>query len=158
MFKKRFLLIALWISLFATAAMAVRLEQDGLVVMEAERDYILVPGDGSREITYEFFSDISGYRGNGYLRSMHPGTNVGTDTSRSDRLDYVAKFSTPGTYYIWVRAYAAVDENSLHLGSGSITAENVDVRPFNQWLWAGRAQVAVNVPGEVTISMWTSYC
>ncbi|MCG7853653.1 MAG: hypothetical protein MIO92_14135, partial [Methanosarcinaceae archaeon] len=136
MFKKRFLLIVLCISLFATSAMAIRLEQDGQLVMEAERDYTLVPGDGSREITFEFFNETAGYSGTGYLRSMPPGTNLYVDITRTDRLDFTGKFSTPGTYYIWVRVRAAADENSLHIGTPDegIIDENVDVRPFNQWL------------------------
>jgi len=156
MFKNRFLLMALLISLCATAAMAVRLEEDGLLVMEAERDYTLVPGDGSREITFEFFNETAGYSGTGYLRSMPPGTNLYVDITRTDRLDFTGKFSTPGTYYIWVRVRAAADENSLHIGTPDegIIDENVDVRPFNQWLWVGGTEVQVPIAGLFTISIF----
>lgn len=164
MFKNRFLLIALCISLLETTAMAVREQEDGpagLVVMEAELYDALVPA-ATNVFNWEFETEFAGYSAEGYLRSRPGGTNIQSDLDRAPRLDYVVKINQPGTLYIWARVLAPTSaENSIHLGdSGVKTADRINVPEIAQWVWknvandGSRARVVMNAPGLITINCW----
>ena len=133
----------------------------GLVAMEAELYDAVVPAD-TNEFEWVFDTEIEGYVYSGYMRSFPIETNVGSDLSRSPRLDYDVEMTRPGTYYIWARVLAPTSaQNSIHLGdSGVMTAERIDIPETEVWVWknetnaGGRAMVEVNEPGVVTINCW----
>ena len=130
-------------------------DPNAVIVMEAELyDAVLSPAD-TNEFEFVFDNTIEGYVYTGYMQSTPAGTNIQSDLSLSPRLDYDIEIAYPGTYYLWVRGYAKADENSLHMGvNGVLTAENVDVRPFEQWNWEGGDAIEVNEPGVVTLNVW----
>ncbi|PAY17790.1 hypothetical protein CKO51_19990 [Rhodopirellula sp. SM50] len=114
-------------------------EQDGLVAVEAEhffrqtandvRSFYLTHADSTPSITPDGDpSHVAGASGGAYLeilpdtRRTHGdklirGTNFSPEPGAMAILHYKVHFSTPGTYYVWVRAHSTGSEdNGLHVG------------------------------------------
>jgi hypothetical protein len=133
----------------------------GLVVMEAELHDAVVPAD-SNEFEWVFDTEIEGYGYSGYMRTFPIETNVGSDLTRSPRLDYNVEMTQTGTFYIWARVLAPTSaQNSIHLGDGGVkTADRINIPETDEWVWkneandGSRAVVEVNEPGVVTINCW----
>src|SRR5262249_44522953 len=89
--------------------------------------------------------------------------NSGYQTT-SPELQYQVQFTTPGTYYVWVRAWADDDnDNSVHVGLDGQAVESADRVSTNQyggWVWfdttmAGAvATLVVPSAGVHTINVW----
>src|SRR5205085_8807356 len=91
-------------------------EQSGQVVVEAEHYDGQISRSGK---SWVLRTDHAGYSGSGAMVA-EPDTgsliNTGYTTS-SPELQYQVLFTTPGTYYVWVRAWADDDnDNSVHVG------------------------------------------
>jgi hypothetical protein len=73
----------------------------------------------NRTQSWVFDDTQSGYLGTGYL-SAEP--NTGTNQSSgyvgvSPEVQFEVNFSTTGTYYVWLRGYAASgSDNTVHVG------------------------------------------
>ena len=115
-------------------------EASGQLVIEAEHYANHVhPGEHS----WQVHTSRSGYSGWGYVEAQpNNDTNYRTyeDVDDSPYLEYTVFFSTPGTYYVWVRGWAANDgDNSLHAGlDGVVTdaSDRISNFAFNQWDWS----------------------
>ena len=135
----------------------------GLVVMEGELYDAVVPADTNEfEWVFGAEAEFDGYSRDGYMRSLPEGTNIGSDITRSARLDYNVEIIQPGTLYIWGRVLAPTSsQNSFHLGdNGQVTADRINVPEIGQWVWHNvandghRAAVEVIEPGMLTINCW----
>ncbi|MEW4487083.1 DUF5060 domain-containing protein [Thalassoglobus sp. JC818] len=142
-FRTRTLLGLVVASLFSStllsAADTVFKETNGLVAVEAEhfqnqsktetRKFHLTTADETPDVTPDGDpSHVAGASGGAYLeilpdtRRTHDdklirGTNFSPNPGDMAVLDYRVNFSTPGRYYVWVRAFSTGSEdNGLHVG------------------------------------------
>ena len=141
-------------------------ETDGLVVMEAESFTGSAAGTG-RASGHAWTAVSNGQASGGTAMQALPknGLNVG-DSADGPRLDFDVEFSTPGTYYVWVRlkttgwgttsAHAGLDGVPASYGRGGIASVGL-------WVWnnvvlfrSGDARVSVKVPaaGRHTVNVW----
>jgi predicted nucleic acid-binding Zn-ribbon protein len=103
----------------------------------------------------------------------HHTNNNKNYTTKSPRLDYKVDFAQSGTYYIWVRGKAAMDENatgaeatdkndSLHVGLDGVALASCDrLTGFSSsWGWSNEtmddvvATIEIKEPGKYTINVW----
>ncbi len=138
------------------------LEVNGLISMEAENSTARIEGTGSAAgITWQEQSDGAA-SGGVYVKAL-PGTggiNTG-EGSQGPRLDFDVKFSTAGTYTIYVRMRGpGGSDDSVRLGvDGTIlTTGGVGVSTGNSWSWQSAAAVSstftVSDAGNRTINVW----
>ncbi|MFC1976540.1 RHS repeat domain-containing protein, partial [Chloroflexota bacterium] len=136
------------------------LESGGLVVLEAE-GFSQISSGSSHDWLLK--SSQTGYTGTGYLQSWPDidTTLAPTDLSSSPVVSYTIDFTTPGTYFVWVRAYAESAANdSLYLGlDGNL--ESVTGFDPGLWDWAGEetpngaaVELAVTSSGLHTLNLW----
>jgi hypothetical protein len=91
------------------------LEQNGLLVLEAERYDARIARSGK---SWESRTDVTGFAGSAAMVAT-PDNGASTNTgyaSQSAELQYRVRFAMPGTYYVWLRGYGISNGNSLHLG------------------------------------------
>jgi hypothetical protein len=138
-------------------------EQNGQVVIEGESAAALVTRNGQ---TWGFHLDSpSGVCG----RSMRaePDSGVQIDTgyaTTSPELQYSVQFTTPGTYYVWLRGFAEnTSNNSVHIGidgQPTATADRMSLSTLGTWTWFQSttdgpvATLVVTSPGVHTINVW----
>lgn len=114
-------------------------EKDGLLVVEAEhffqqtltdeRAFYLTTADVTPDVTPDGdASHVAGASGGAYLevlpdtRRTHAdrlirGTNFSSEPGRMAVLSYKVNITTPGRYYVWVRAFSTgTEDNGLHVG------------------------------------------
>lgn len=137
-------------------------EQNGLVVIEAENAMRFTERSG---YGWKPQTDVSGFAGGSFVRA-EPELKSGVGdpySAYSPSLEYAINFSTPGRYYVWVRAFANdTGANSLHLGwNGSeiSTGHNLSWSDIGVWTWtrrveSGTAQVTVEAAGAYTLNVW----
>lgn len=93
-------------------------EQNGQVVIESESANIVVPRNGQTWTYYHGFP-INSF-GCGAAVFAGPDSGVQIDTgyaTTSPELRYQIQFTTPGTYYVWLRGQAGnTNNNSVHVG------------------------------------------
>ena len=142
------------------------LEEDGLVVMEAENFTGGASGTGAAA-NHEWtqFSHGTASGDAGLYVTPNSGLNVQDNTS-GPRLDYQVYFSTPGTYYLQVRMFGASDsDNSVHAGLNGqpATYGRQGMETYGGWNWvdevdgrSGTDQVSLTVdaPGFHTVNLW----
>ncbi len=126
------------------------LEQDGLVVLEAERYGDYVSGTSH---SWVFTSTLEGYHHPGYLHATPDLDALYQTQSLTDSptLDYLIHFTTPGTYTLWARAYADNgDADSLHL---ALDQQPLRLSGFSPeaWSWSNQAMSQPTYPLTVTI-------
>ncbi|MBM7845279.1 kelch repeat-containing protein [Herpetosiphon giganteus] len=110
--------------------------------------------------------DRTGFNGTGYLAVL-PNTGTLSDTNyttRAPQLDYRIKFTTPGTYYVWLRAWAdSGGDNSVHVGLNgqqSSTSDKMSLPIFSGWQWfrdtTDGPVSTINIPsaGVHTLNLW----
>ena len=92
-------------------------EMGGRVDIEAETSTGEAAGTGAAAgSAWTAFIDVSAGGGSGVAALPNSGLNVG-DSTIGARRDYAINFSTPGTYYLWVRMSGANgNDDSLHVG------------------------------------------
>jgi glycosidase len=139
-------------------------ESGGFVVFESESFASnLAHGSSSAWVAG---NSVAGFSGTGYMEAL-PNTGATIDANwvtTSPELQYTINFSTPGTYYVWVRGYANVNTDaSVHAGidGASDTAARIVLNQFNTWQWtntivnsSARALISVGSAGSHTFSLW----
>lgn len=120
-------------------------ESGGLLVIEAENYHTNKAGATH---FWEFELNHAGYSGEGYMRSL-PDTGANENavpgfSETSPRLDYRVNVTSPGTYYVWVRASdAGSGGDSLHVGLDFLELESSDrITGFGNagYVWARARQ------------------
>ncbi|MHA7058225.1 carbohydrate-binding protein [Aquimarina sp. M1] len=152
----------------------VALEQNGVVAVEAEhfesqsktddRQWYVLDGSGSTPNPDPDPDHSSGASNGGYLEIL-PDTRVTHDdplvngVSFSNTagqvaiINYKVKFTTPGKYFVWVRAYSTGSEdNGIHVGlNGTWPASGNRMQwcqGKNQWTWESKQRTNANHCGE----------
>jgi len=131
--------------------------------MEAERADAVVSRGGK---SWTLVTDKSGYLGTG---SMFNSPNAGAQidagyTTSSPEMQYRVQFTTTGTYYVWLRAWAIdTNDNSVHVGlngQASPTADRMSVGTYGSWAWVRTtmdgpvATIVVSSAGTHTLNVW----
>jgi len=139
------------------------LEQGGQVVIEAEHYDGHISRGGKAWVLH---TDHAGYLGSGAMVA-EPDTgsliNRGYQAT-SPELQYQVQFTTPGTYYVWVRAWADDDnDNSVHVGldgQAVASADRVSTNHYGGWVWfdstmdGAAAMLVVTSAGLHTVNVW----
>ena len=144
------------------------MEQGGLAAMEAENSTASAAGVGSAsQYAWQETTTLAGYSGASALETVTPvNVNLG-DSTDGPRLDYAINFTTPGTYYVWVRMLGSSgSKDSVHVGidglAGSLGGWGV-TDTSGTWHWeecitgsSGTTRVSVEVPqaGVHTFNVW----
>ena len=116
------------------------MENDGIVVMEAEHYYSTEQRED--DDTWYAATTISGYVDDAYMIPGPDDNSVCYGYSEGAIVSYKVRISNPGTYYLRVRMYALNgSSNSCWIGieSGQIGTYHWNTPPtyYNQWNWAG---------------------
>ena len=137
-------------------------EVGGQVVIEAEHFGTKIPRSGQ---DWVLGSAQAGFSGTGYMEALpNIGANLNTGyVTTSPELVYTVSFTTPGTYYVWVRGYGDNDVNdSIHAGvdgTGPASADRISGFPVG-WTWSrdtmdsAPATLTIATPGVHTIHLW----
>ncbi len=157
-------------------------ERDGIVAFEAEhffeqtsndvRAWYLTTKEKSPSIEPDGDrSHIGGASGGAYLellpdtRRTHDdklikGQNFINEAGKMAILSYKVHFSTPGTYWLWARAFTTTPEdNGLHFGidgTWPATAQRWQTVTRDRWHWESKQrteEVHVGVPGILTLDV-----
>ncbi|MEM9586646.1 MAG: DUF5060 domain-containing protein [Planctomycetota bacterium] len=158
-------------------------EQDGLVAVEAEhffrqtkdetRKFYLTHSESSQAPKPDGDpSHVAGASGGAYLeilpdtRRTHGdkltrGVNFAPEPGQMAVLSYRVHFSTPGKYYVWVRAYSTGSEdNGLHVGLNGQWPESGQRMQWCQgkrtWRWESKQRTAAEhcgVPHEIYLEI-----
>ncbi|ABX03583.1 MAG TPA: hypothetical protein DEF47_17495 [Herpetosiphon sp.] len=130
------------------------LESNGQVGFDSEQ----VHGNTARgQWSWQTRNDVDrpGFSGNNYLAVL-PNTGTLSDTNyttMAPQLDYRVKFTTPGTYYVWLRGWAdSGGDNSVHLGLNgqqSSSSDKMTLPIFSAWRWF--RDTTDGVPSTITI-------
>jgi glycosidase len=109
---------------------------------------------------------VPGASGSGYMEALpNTGTTIDASwTASSPELQYTINFTNPGTYYVWVRAYAIVNTDAMfHAGVDGVsdTAARMVLNHLDAWSWTGSvlnsttpAKITVATSGAHTFSLW----
>ncbi len=150
------------------------LEQNGIVAVEAEhfasqsktgkRKWYVLNGSGSTPTPDPDPDHSNGASGDGYLeilpdtRVTHSdplinGENFSNTAGETTIVNYKVKFTTPGKYFVWVRAYSTGSEdNGVHVGiDGTWPASGNRMQwcaGKNQWTWESKQRTGANHCGE----------
>jgi glycosidase len=139
-------------------------ETAGFTSFEAENFATFVSHGSST--AWSTGSSVAGFSGTGYVEALpNVGLTIDNDwTTTSPELQYTVNFSTPGTYYVWVRGYANVNTDaSFHTGLDGVSdsAARMTLTQFNSWQWsnavlssAAPAVISVGAAGNHTFSIW----
>ncbi len=138
-------------------------EGGGQVVIEAEN--ATGEGDGTgiaAGATWTGKAIISASGGVAIEATPNAGVHTG-ETTVGPRRDYKVRFTTPGTYQVWIRAWGPTSsDDSLHAGLNgtpvSLGASGVNVLSSN-WGWVNtvgsrRLTVTVTSAGLATVNLW----
>ena len=140
------------------------MESGGAVTMEAESGLVV-----QRAASWILRSDLSGFAGGGFLRA-EPNVNVNQGSGYvgvSPEVQFPVRFTTPGTYYVWIRGYGETDvDDSIHVGldgNAVVTGEMISMFPLAPpvWAWSNsamdnvrRATLVIPSAGVHTINAW----
>lgn len=144
-----------------TCASGPFLESSGTVVIEAEHFTI---NTARANHTWDTTADAAAAGGQVMRSSPNNGANINTGYSAgSPQLDFPIKFSTTGTYQVWLRGYAANgDDDSVHVGLDGVGPTSSDrITTFAtspSWTKATMdgpvATIVVSTPGVHTLNLW----
>ena len=165
-----------WVfSLFwITAAYAETTEKTGSVRIEAENFSDVLPRtivsvEYSWAIVADSLDASSSFSGSGYIQANAAdgasAATIGTAwETESPQVDYTITFSNAGTYYVWVRGFAAsADTAGIYVGMAGSGSPSVrmDLQQLNRWTWSNTATgsptpVTFNIPtpGTYTLKFW----
>jgi carbonic anhydrase/acetyltransferase-like protein (isoleucine patch superfamily) len=125
-------------------------------VIEAEQTLASVPsGDGSA--TWEKFSDIQGFVGEGYLSIPDRGWVNEPFDATAARLDYALRFTQPGQYFLWIRGNGNNDGGtSIHAGFDLKLEEwGSKLRVgHGRYAWTRSPSFSIERPGSYLFSIW----
>ena len=152
----------------------VALEQNGVVAVEAEhfqsqsktddRQWYVLNGSGNFPTPDPDPSHHNGASEGGYLEilpdtrvthgdPLQNGVNFSNSAGNVAIINYKVKFTTPGKYFVWVRAYSTGSEdNGVHVGiNGTWPASGQRMQwcsGKNQWTWESKQRTDANHCGE----------
>jgi hypothetical protein len=138
-------------------------EQGGQVVIEAEKYTQLISRGGK---SWSLTNTPTGFVGQGAMFSgPNTGAQVDTNyTTTTPEMQYRIKFSTPGTYHVWLRGQAGnQQDNAAHVGLNGqaiASADRMTVNPGNSWQWSKSTMdgpvATINIPsaGVYTLNVW----
>ena len=135
-------------------------EQNGLVVVEAEKFTWNV---GREEQHWIEASILEGYTSAGYMKTAFDIDKIYTQpyTTTSPELQYAIEFTTPGTYYLWLRGYAPNGAgDSAYLGFDNQLIATLTGFAPRQWSWTNQniedrsVTVEITEPGVHTLHLW----
>ncbi len=141
-------------------------EAGGLVSMEAEsfHEYL---DHGAATCGWAVERLQAGASAGASMRAEHAArcTFYSNFAEKSPELRYFVDFATPGTYRVWIRAYADSSQwDSLHVGLDGTPPPSTNSQRFTvnaeEWRWSGEMQsrapqtVVVARPGLHWISLW----
>jgi len=144
-------------------AVGAYLEQDGLLVIEAEHFEENVTRNGQ---TWTEATTFTGYEGTGAMAALPDNGQIYTTDygANSPYMNLLADFTNTGTFYVWVRVRAVSSGNTLHVGLNNIetsSAEGLESNNFSDWEWirtrksdGGDATLFIDSPGEHNITIW----
>jgi PKD repeat protein len=144
------------------------LESDGLVVMEAENYHATVERSGDSWLES---IDPTGFSGDAAMASgPDDGTRVRTDVANiAPEMSFDVEFTTTGTYYIWLRAWAPdIRGKAMFAGLDGVIANDGIAAGgsgswgdgVGEWTWSNTGKratpvfVDVTTPGVHTIQVW----
>ncbi|HEV2864292.1 MAG TPA: malectin domain-containing carbohydrate-binding protein [Pyrinomonadaceae bacterium] len=141
-------------------------EQGGQVVVDAESSHASIVRGGKQWAVYRNGSRPAGSVCGGAMVS-EPDSGVQIDagyaTTAPER-QYQIQFTTPGTYYVWLRAWAAnTNNNSVNVGldgQPTTTSDRISIGTFNAWTWVQGtmdgpvATLVVPTAGQHTVNVW----
>ncbi|MEM8901365.1 MAG: hypothetical protein AAGC85_24860 [Bacteroidota bacterium] len=83
---------------------------------------------------------------------LQPGINFSPEPGLSV-LEYEIEFTTPGKYYVWVRAFSTgTEDNGLHVGIDGLWPDSGKRMQWcegkNEWTWASKQRTDENHCGE----------
>jgi hypothetical protein len=140
--------------------------QVGQVVVDAENSHASIARGGQQWAVYRNGSRPAGSVCGGAMVS-EPDSGVQIDagyaTTAPER-QYRIQFTAPGTYYVWLRAWAAnTNNNSVNVGldgQPTTTADRISVGTLNAWTWVRGtmdgpvATLVVPTAGQHTVNVW----
>lgn len=137
------------------------LESGGSVVIEAEH---FTTNTARANHNWALLSNTSASGGQVMRSDPNNGANVNTGyVTGSPQLDFPILFSTPGTYYVWLRGIGPTgDDDSCHVGlDGQGPASADRISSFGTSLTWTRstldgpvATIVVSTPGLHTLNLW----
>lgn len=132
--------------------------EQGIVSIEAEHFHANT-AQGKYAWKVDKKSDFSGE--SALMAAPEDKVNLKTGyDAKSPRLDYQVKFSSAGTYYVWVRGFGrSGGSNSVHVGLDGQTvptAENVNIPVTGNYAWTDGSAHTIDIatPGVHTIHVW----
>ncbi len=171
--------------LAAAAMTPVARELNGEVSVEAE-SFVMQRADGVRKwhihragvasIEVEPDGDpahLEGASGDAYIEilpdtrrthgdPLRQGENFSNDPGRMAIVDYPIEFTTPGRYYVWVRAYCTgTEDNGVHVGLNGTWPESgrrLQWTSRDKWHWDSKQRtdkVHTGVPGQIWLDIPT---
>ena len=145
-----------WLGSAGIAWAAPYQESGGQVVMEAENADANISRNSK---TWTLNTATAGFSGAGYLIAL-PNNGAGTNAVASSaattnpEVQFQVTFTTTGTYYIWVRGYAAsTSDDNIHAGldrAPSSTTDKFKLTATGAWNWTKTDNVSAN--RTITIS------
>jgi len=171
----RFLFLFTFFCLFACSPSIIATEKDGFVMVEAEsylrqsKDNVrrwetINSADPKKVLVDPDESHHTSASGNSYLEALPDtrvthddvltrGVNFSNEPGEMAIIDYNVRFSTPGRYYVWVRAYSSGSEdNGIHVGLNGAWPESGQRMQWcegkNQWTWESKQRTEAVHCGE----------
>ena len=145
-------------------------ESNGVVRIEAEAfTSSTVRSISGINYSWSTYAATPGFSGVGYIEAMPSDPNSVTTVTTSwetisPQVNYSVSFSSPGTYYVWIRGYAGDGASAgVYVGLNGTSPANtrIDIQQFNSWAWANTAAgsgtpVSINIPsaGSYTLNLW----
>jgi hypothetical protein len=176
-FPMRYLTLLPFCCLFACSPQVPE-ERNGFVMVEAE-NYLRQSEDAIRRWeTIDTSQPIEGKvdpdeshhtsaSGKAYLEALPdtrvthddvitPGINFSNEPGKMAIVDYKVKFTTPGRYYVWVRAFSSGSEdNGIHVGLNGEWPESGQRMQWcegkNKWTWESKQRTAAVHCGEARL-------
>jgi glycosidase len=109
-------------------------------------------------------SDVAGFSGAGFLQATPDNGTKLAGTTGSPMVSYTVNVTHPGTYYIWLRGYAATaDKARAFVGLNDGAPALIGLSDLNAWKWTNSnlaagstTPIAVTIPsaGNQTLKIW----
>jgi len=128
------------------------LESSGDVTVEAEHPYATYAGTSPYTAWTEGSSSIyTGFVGSYLEASSETGTPVWSD---APGMDYRIRFSTAGTYNVWIRLWAdSGATDSLHWGYNGTFVATFGATTYGSWIWRKLGTVTVASGDNGTVNL-----
>ena len=142
-------------------------ETGGIALIQAEQPSTNTPRSiNSVAYSWTLATGVAGFTGTGFMEAgPSDGTSVtGAWSATSPELQYSVTFANPGTYYVWMRAFAETAENAsvyIGLNGASPVQATLSAPQYNAWKWTNTGggsttPEAITVPaaGTYTFNVW----